>query len=263
MPKIYANFHNHTIESFDGYNSYSALYKYAKKSRIDIIAITDHDTIKGAFGFKKWLKNKHKTDLKVIIGEEVTCLDGTHIIGLLLNYHIASDTPLNVIAKIKEQNGLVYFPHPARKDGIMNSKQYKNAIKGGDYIEVFNGKVDHSFNEAAMLELKKQPHLKPLGGSDAHYNVDIQKCIVQLEFDESSSFEVAFKNKDFLNILILGHKHYGSRMYFSKYYQIKEKLNLPQFIREIGKVIYAFIQNYRNRNKEYKIEKVYDYHFKR
>jgi len=259
--KYRADFHIHTKASFDGYNSYSNIYKNAQKHSLDIIAITDHDTIKGAQEFLKWLKKHKKDDLDVILGEEVTCLDGTHIIGLFLKEHIPSDTPLNVIQEIKRQKGLVYFPHPARKDGILNSKEVIQAVKLGDLFEVFNGKVHQSFNNIAQNSFAKFQHMIPLGGSDAHYNADIQKCICTIELENKSTLLDALKIKKIKSILIEGHKNETTTLYFGSYYKIKDILNLPQFVRDLGKRVYPFIRNYRNRNKIYKTEKVYYYEF--
>lgn len=253
-----ANFHTHTKASFDGYNSYKAIYSKCKQAGINLIAITDHDTIDGAFGFVKWLENNNKTDLKVIIGEEVTCTDGTHIIGLFLNKFIPSDTPLNVIQHIKSQNGLVYFPHPARKDGIMQSEFYNEAIKLGDAFEVFNAKINNDFNEAAQNEIVKHPHLIPLGGSDAHYNSDILKCVCEINLDtQNLKRSLLSCNKESIQIFGLK-KQSGDNNYFSSYYKVKNKLNLPQFVRNLGKFAFPLYKNFKERNTSYKLENVFN-----
>lgn len=259
MRTIKANFHTHTNASFDGYNSYKAIYSRAKEVGLNAIAITDHDTIEGALGLKKWLSKNNKKDLEVIIGEEVTCLDGTHIIGLYLKKHINSESPLNVVREIKSQNGLVYFPHPARKDGIMESDEFPEIIGYGDYFEVYNGKVNKSYNEKAIVEYQKHKHMLPLGGSDAHYNADLTKCICYIDLTDEQSLEEALRKKSLGNVQIMGYQNHGSVKYFGSYYKVKEKLNLPQFIRDIGKVLFPLYKNYKERNKVFKVEKVYDY----
>ncbi|GFZ83678.1 hypothetical protein GCM10011531_13260 [Aquaticitalea lipolytica] len=258
MKPYRANFHTHTTASFDGYNSYKAIYSKCKQAGINIIAITDHDTIDGAIGLLKWLKNNNKKDLEVIIGEEVTCTDGTHIIGLFINKFIPSDAPLNVIQQIKLQNGLVYFPHPARKDGIMQSAFYNEAIKLGDAFEVFNAKINNDFNEAAQNEIVKHPHLIPLGGSDAHYNSDILKCVCEINLDTKNlKGSLLSCNKE--NIQIFGlKKQSGDNNYFSTYYKVKNKLNLPQIVRNLGKFVFPLYKNFKERNTSYKLENVFN-----
>ncbi|MFC4722883.1 PHP domain-containing protein [Geojedonia litorea] len=255
---IKVNFHTHTNASFDGYNSCKAIYKFAKKAELDVIAITDHDTIEGAYRLIKWLKKNDKTDLEVIIGEEITCTDGTHIIGLFLNEHIPSAEPLKVIQSIKNQEGLVYFPHPARKDGIMQSKSYDKAIKLGDAFEVFNAKINHDFNVLAQKEIINYTHLIPLGGSDAHYNSDILKCFCKINLD-SQNLKSSLINCNKESIQILGHKKMnGDNNYFSGYYKIKNKLNLPQFIRNLGKFAFPLYKNFKERNASFKLENVFN-----
>jgi len=254
---IRINFHTHTKASFDGYNSYKAIYKFAKKVKLDVIAITDHDTIEGAFGFKKWMSDNKITDLQLIIGEEVTCTDDTHIIGLFINEFIPSDTPLKVIEAIKAQNGMVYFPHPARKDGIMQSTYYNQVIKFGDAFEVFNAKINNEFNLMAQTEIKKHSHLLPLGGSDAHYNSDILKCYCEVNLSILNLKENLLQHNE-EKITIFGLKKLsGDNHYFSSYYKVKNKLNLPQFIRNLGKFVFPLYKNFRERNTSYKLENVF------
>ncbi|MGC4100565.1 PHP domain-containing protein [Ferruginibacter sp.] len=189
--KLTFNFHVHTSYSEDGYNTFSQLYKHAQKNHIDVLAITDHDTIDGAVDLAKWIKAKNKKELQIIAGEEVTCADGTHIIGLFLKNNIigkaAGKAPIDVVKEIKAQGAFVYFPHPDRKDGILNSEGFEKVLPFGDFYEYFNAKINNDFNESAVSKLAAYTHLKPLGGSDAHYNYDIRKCKCTL-LEEGDSF---------------------------------------------------------------------------
>ncbi|NAS31628.1 PHP domain-containing protein [Flavobacteriaceae bacterium R38] len=257
--KLKASFHIHSTASFDGYNSSSAIYRFARRAQLDVIAITDHDTIKGAVEFEKWLKEKNKKDLTAIIGEEITCVDGTHIIGLFLEKHIDSDTPVNVVNKILDQKGLVYFPHPTRKDGIFNSEDFEKVIDKGHFLEIFNAKINDTFNISAQEIFIKYPHLIPIGGSDAHYNSDILKCYnelnIQNEEEDLKNQLIKLKTAD---IAIFGKKKKsGSNNYFQGYYKYKEKLNLPQFLREIGKKVFPLYKNFKERKTNHTLESIF------
>jgi len=257
MKTYKANFHTHTIASFDGYNSYKAIYNKCKQAGINLIAITDHDTVEGAKAFSNWLLKNNKLDLTVIMGEEVTCTDGTHIIGLFINDFIPPDTPINVIKNIKDQNGLVYFPHPARKDGIMESEFFNEAIKLGDAFEVFNAKINNDFNLDAQNEFQKHTHLIPLAGSDAHYNADLLKCICEMELDPNN-LKQSLQQLESDKIKVYGYKKIsGDNNYFSSYYKIKNKLNLPQFIKEIGKFAFPLYKNFKERNSSFTLENIF------
>ena len=251
------NFHVHTNYSSDGFNSFAKLFHHAKKNSIDVLAITDHDRIDGATDFVKWLQAKKKTGLQIIIGEEVTCSDGTHIIGLFLKNAIAAKTPLDVVKEIKQQGAFVYFPHPQRKDGILNSASCEAALPWGDFYECFNAKINNDFNEQATDKLSMHTHLKPLGGSDAHYNYDIRKCICTI--DESSNlFETLADYKKTGCIKIEGVKKWGSNNYLPGYYSVKEKLKLPIFIKALAKKIFPLYKNYKDSKQSIVFETIVD-----
>jgi predicted metal-dependent phosphoesterase TrpH len=254
---ITINFHIHTTYSNDGYNSFPRLYSCARRNRIDVLAITDHDTIEGAVKFKNWLVNNNKSDLQIIVGEEVTCSDGTHIIGLFLKEKIKSKLPTEVVSEIKNQGAFVYFPHPARHDGILDSEYLEETAKSGDFYEYFNAKFSDEYNEKAFNHLN---HLmSPLGGSDAHYNADIGKCICTLPA-ASDLFETLRDYRSNRKIKIEGHRKSpnSSINYFPLYYKYKEQLNLPMFIRNFAKKIFPFLKNLRERNFKPTLTTIYE-----
>jgi len=98
--------HVHTDYSFDGNVSLETLAWSVANEQIGCIAITDHNTIEGALRFRGM------TDARVIVGEEVSTIQG-HLIGLFLKSPVppglsARDTAL----AIRAQGGLVLAPHP-------------------------------------------------------------------------------------------------------------------------------------------------------
>lgn len=250
-----ANFHIHSVFSYDGFNSFSALYRQARRLELDAIALTDHDTIEGVAAFQQWLRSGGKTDLVVIPAEEVTCADGTHIIGLFTKSHIASDQPSKVCEAIREQGGFVFFPHPARHDGILCSSDCDAALAMGDFYELFNAKIDNSLNEEGFKKLHATP-LAPLAGSDAHYNIDVLKCYCELSV-EGSWKEALVRYKENRKIRIFGKRKFGSQMYLPVYYKYKKWLPIPQVIRNLAKRIYPRWINWRDRQKSVTLEEIY------
>lgn len=251
------NFHVHTRYSADGYNSFSELYRHARKNKIDVLAITDHDTTEGAVDFLQWLKAKRKNDLQLITGEEVTCSDGTHIIGLFLKEAVVSKNPAEVVREIKEQGAFVYFPHPKRHDGILNSPFMEEVLPWGDFYEYFNAKISHEFNEAARDSLCRYAHLKPLGGSDAHYNYDLRKCICTLEQrDGLTETLAAYKSSG--AIKIEGVKKWGSNNYLPGYYKVKKFINPPGVVKSMAKKIFPAYKNYKDSKQALVFETILD-----
>ncbi|HQQ81697.1 MAG: PHP domain-containing protein [Cyclobacteriaceae bacterium] len=248
------NFHVHSSFSYDGFNSLKAIYQTAKACGLDAIALTDHDCFDGVKALNDWMRRNGKADLQIIPAEEVTCLDGTHIIGLFLNKKIERGTPQDVCAEIKAQGGFVYFPHPVRHDGILSSAACDEVLPMGDFYECFNAKIDDNFNRAAMTKL--QDKMPPLGGSDAHYNIDIKKCYCELESagDLKETLAVYRKHR---TIAIYGKRKFGATNYFPIYYKYKKYIPLPQFVRDLGKKIVPWIKNMRDRGKTVALEKIY------
>ena len=78
--------HNHTYYSKCSNLKPEILIKAAKKKGMDGIAVTDHNTMKGALEARKLNKDK---DFEVILGEEIGTNFGD-VIGLYLKKEIKS-----------------------------------------------------------------------------------------------------------------------------------------------------------------------------
>lgn len=160
--------HTHTKYSKDSsLNKYFYLLMLRLKG-ISVIGITDHNEIKGAVEFKKFLE---KFNIKVIIGEEIFTTKG-EIIGLFLNEKIEPFlSPEETIRKIKEQNGIVYIPHPydkKRHKTVLSFEEIEKNQKDIDIIECHNGRnisLEYSKKQNEIAEKFKK--LKMVG-SDAH-----------------------------------------------------------------------------------------------
>lgn len=254
-------FHVHTFISFDGYISFSDLYNECKKLGVNAVCITDHDDIKGALDFKSWLKTKKICGLEVVCGSEITCNDGTHIIGIFLSKNIKKGlTPLETVFQIKAQGGLVCFPHPARIDGVLNSNYFNSVIEYGNFVEIFNAKINNKFNLESFTKFRNT-NLKFISGADAHYRIDLRKSIC--EFDNFEEFKSIKQYLDaYLNNKI-GIKLYGypknstGNNYFSAYYKIKEKIYIPYILKHLGKKIAPHYIYWKNRNKKFPLELIY------
>ena len=129
------------------------------------IAVTDHNAIEGALRLRDQVRS-----LQVIVGEEVSTLDGD-VIGLFLTERIPPRMPaILTMEAIHAQGGLVYLPHPfdrhrARRTGGASLASLLPFI---DIVEAFNGKAGraHYNDQAAAFALKHQK--VAAGGSDAH-----------------------------------------------------------------------------------------------
>ena len=135
-----AEFHVHTRCSKDSMLGKYFILLICKIKKINCIAITDHNEIEGALKYRKLLQ---KYNIQVIIGEEIFTSDG-EIIGLFLKEKISPKLSVKeTIKQIKNQDGLVYVPHPydeKRKKTVLKEEYIKEFSKEIDVIEIHNGR---------------------------------------------------------------------------------------------------------------------------
>ncbi|MCH8003271.1 MAG: PHP domain-containing protein [Nanoarchaeota archaeon] len=181
--------HNHTYYSSCSNLKPEILLKLIKKKGMKGIAVTDHNTIKGALKVKKLNKDK---DFEVIIGEEVDTNYGD-VLTYYLKKEIKTHDFFSVVDEVKKQNGLIVIPHPFRLS-INPKHKFKYPIKKLknkiDAIECFNSRMLPGNNEKAQ-ELAKKLKIPGIGGSDAHFRFDIGRAYTI--FDDNLNLRKAIK----------------------------------------------------------------------
>lgn len=152
---------------------------FSKKEIIPII--TDHNTIRGALRFKS-----------KIIGEEIRAKEG-EITGLFLNEEIEPFLSIEeTIDKIREQDGLVYLPHPF--DPFREGVAYKKA----DIVEVFNSRCINNGSNKKALDFANKHNLIKAVGSDAHTPLEVGNAYVIMEdFNDKNEFLKNLKEAEF------------------------------------------------------------------
>ncbi len=174
------------------------------KTDLDVIAITEHDSIDAALLAKK-LMAKRKYRFELIIGEEISCFEG-HVIGLFLNKTIKGDVSVKeAISEIKRQGGIVMMPHPLRHvrintgltgntDGVgfVELLRHKKNI---DALEIINSTPTNMpnnlraifFNDTIMQRAE-------VGGSDAHILDSIAMAYTLFEGKSAEDLREAILN---------------------------------------------------------------------
>lgn len=87
MEKVIADLHTHTVNS-DGTFTVEEVVKLASKKGLDVVAVTDHDSVDGLHDEKKLREYEEKYKVEIIKGIEMSCnLKGkdVHILGYFLN----------------------------------------------------------------------------------------------------------------------------------------------------------------------------------
>jgi predicted metal-dependent phosphoesterase TrpH len=128
---------------------------------IKVVAVTDHDTIRGYKEVSKLAKAYE--DILIIPGIEVSVENG-HLIILGIEECPKYPSSIGgVIDFTKERDGIVVIPHPYREHGIGDSSENIKA----DAIEVLNPHATQKENKKAE-HLAKKINLPCVAGSDAH-----------------------------------------------------------------------------------------------
>ncbi len=174
--------HLRFIHPRDCYTEPLALYKTSLERGMDLVAITDHDTIEGAL---RLLDNGKVDASKVIVGEEVECCFPetgqwvhVNVYGLGENDHRliqgASRDVREVAAYCRERGLLHVLNHPFQSyHGQKPLKAYvEDLLELFTHAEGLNGGVDDLQNLAVQALCAKAAswgkHIVQVGGSDAH-----------------------------------------------------------------------------------------------
>ena len=168
-----ADVHIHTRYSDGRATVRQVLERAAADPLLDVIAITDHNTIAGALEAASLAPSY---GLDVIVGEEITSRQG-HILGLFLSQAVpAGLSGEETVAAVHAQGGLAVAAHPfvSRTDRIrgigrvpMGAGPVVEEI-AFDAIEVANSFPLFSPANRRARGLQEGGSLSATGGSDAH-----------------------------------------------------------------------------------------------
>ncbi len=167
-----ADLHIHSDHS-DGTATIPEIMEYVQhRTDLDVIAITDHNTIEGAL-FAQSLAELY--DFEVIIGEEVSS-DCGHIIGLFLTEHVpAGMSPRDTIAAIEAQGGIAIVAHPFSNQGVFGPfgrNLFADAVNDWAFhaLEIYNSLPFLRWANGVAAKIFAGGHgVAATGGSDAHF----------------------------------------------------------------------------------------------
>ncbi len=170
-----ADLHIHTIYSYDGTAPVAAVLQRAREVGLNVIAITDHDEIKGSL---KAFDLAAQFGIEVIPGIEITTAEGD-LLALFVTERIEPNRSLmETISKVGEAGGVCIAPHPmARGMGmkslsrasILQALQHPEASRILLGIETYNATaLDRESNAHAQALAAERPGIAQVGNSDAH-----------------------------------------------------------------------------------------------
>jgi len=186
---VRVDLHVHTRHSPDATLRPRELIARARDAGFDRIAITDHNTMEGAY-------EAHSLDPDfIILGEEIDTAEGTDLIGLFLGEPIPRGLPLaEVAARIREQGGIVYAPHPFaylyRPDG-----HSQRALDAADVVEAVNARAFLPRWNQRALAAGVARGLPVAAGTDAHFPHEVGRAWTEMPaFQDVTQFRVAIRH---------------------------------------------------------------------
>ena len=185
--------HIHSEYSPDSLTKIDDILKVAAKENIDVIAISDHNTVDGT---PEVLRKTKNTDILAIPSIEISSTEG-HILGFGCEENIPKGlTPEDTIDRIHDLGGLAIIPHPYcfYRHGLLHKTDYKKLKI--DAIETKNARFIAGYCNNKAKKLSKKENIPSLGASDAHYWKFVGDCysMIDAEKDIDSILKAIVKN---------------------------------------------------------------------
>ena len=176
---------------------------------LDVLFVTNHNTIDGYKQMLEYKKNHQKFDaLSVYPAEEVTTNNESHVLIYGINHSIKSGLSLHeVLDEAKKQDAVTVAPHPfSLLDALREDSIYC------DLFEVFNSSNVDVYSNLKAKNFAKEKGLHAVAGSDSH---------VQSTIGRSTNL-IHSENK--LDSVIDAMKHHKITIEKTAYVQPKEAL---------------------------------------
>jgi hypothetical protein len=234
-----ADLHVHTSYSWDGTSTISAILQSAKDKNINIIAITDHDTIAG---HDEALKLAPQYNIQVIPGEEISTSDG-HLLAYFINKEIPPHLSLiRTIELIGNQGGICIIAHPEAKFVHAISEEnlslaacipaFENVLVG---VETINAGLLYQKSNLVAAYLARQYGLSAVGNSDSHIYWTVGDAVTNFTGNSISALRKNLLNRNTQAVL------QAQKRELSYYYRHVSR----RFLRMMGWVAYSTGPNRR------------------
>jgi|FLYL01.1.fsa_nt_gi predicted metal-dependent phosphoesterase TrpH len=174
---IRADLHMHTWCSPDSILSPRALVERALRAGLTCVAVTDHNTIRGALAVREIAPPQ----LRVIVGEEVRSAEG-ELLGLFIEEEVPRGlTVAETIQRIKAQGGLVGIPHPFDPlRAAVRAERLGPLMSEVDFVEGLNARIIFGTDNKKAVELARRYQLPVTAASDAHSAREVGRCYVEM-----------------------------------------------------------------------------------
>ncbi|MEP6693195.1 MAG: PHP-associated domain-containing protein [Chloroflexota bacterium] len=160
----------------DGLASPEAILDAAERVGLDVIALTDHDDIRGAFLLRD-IATRRSSPVEIVPGVEITTRSG-HLLALWIEEEIPMFTALaETVSRIHRAGGVAIVPHPLSYLTFSVGEGALRALAAAadplmqvDAIETLNPSYAGRVRVARSVWLNaKVLHVAETGSSDAHH----------------------------------------------------------------------------------------------
>jgi predicted metal-dependent phosphoesterase TrpH len=167
-----SDLHIHTIYSHDGTASVRAVLERSVEIGLDVIAITDHDEVRGAL---EAIDLAPAYGVGVVPGCEISTLQG-HLIALFVRKRTTRFLTLaETLRWVADQGGLCVAVHPGGQyDYSLAAELLRRMLEDPEIarvlvgIEAFNAGLLHPHDNWGAQALARELSIARVGGSDAH-----------------------------------------------------------------------------------------------
>lgn len=191
-----ADLHIHSTYSDDGTTTVRGVLKQAASIGLDVIAICDHDEIRGSLEARDLAP---AYGLEAISGVEISAWEG-HVLALFVERTVPADRPLvETLVRIGDLGGIAIAPHPVNplpKSLPMHAVQYalkhpkaRPVLKG---IEMYN--MGHEIFTRQVKKLAAGLPLARTGSSDAHIHWTIGNGRTGFDGHTAADLRAALEN---------------------------------------------------------------------
>jgi hypothetical protein len=183
------DFHTHTIYSADSIASVSEQIAAARKRGLDRLAITDHNTLRGA------LEALSAAPEFIIPGEEVQTTEG-ELLALFVTREVPRGLePMEALKRLKDQNAFISVSHPfdpARSGWKLATLEKLAPLV--DAIETRNARMLRDEYNTLAEEFAAVHNLSGTAGSDGHHPAEVGRVYSLLpQFHNAESLRLAIR----------------------------------------------------------------------
>jgi len=208
---IFSNGHVGTLEPiYDCNVTISKQLEQAYLAGLDVLFVTNHNTIDGYRQMLEYKKNHQKFDaLNVYPAEEVTTDNESHVLVYGIDHTIKPGMSLyEILDEVKKQDAVSIAPHPfSLLDALREDSIHC------DLFEVFNSSNVDVYSNIKAKKFSEEKNLRVVAGSDSHVKSTIGRCM-NLIYSENK-----------LDSIIFAMKHHKITIQDTGYVQPKEALD--------------------------------------